>query len=291
VRYSKASASTYLMSEDTSFGSPRHFTVLQAVLSNKSCPSVVLRTSTQTILRLSSDSRAQAHSRAQTQVPSPLPSMMTLVDIVMKDHDRSSFQTSKEPASWTSQPKLMIRQALVTANSGRVPYFDIERCLAMTNVRAFFESAWRELLAAASIGKMETCRRLATYILSPTSGTITESSTSVPPLLPIFLHAYVPFLLASIDSQTTSEQNSSVQLLSTIIVSALTFAANFERALLKPAEAIAGRDIKVQVHNLPCSALARRLRLDLRRAKGPSALALFQKLSASSTFVSTFPTI
>ncbi|KAF8503938.1 mediator complex subunit Med5-domain-containing protein [Hysterangium stoloniferum] len=275
--------------EELERASPRHFTVLQAVLSDKSCPSVVLRTSKQTILRLSSDSRACA--RAQTQAPSPLPSMATLVDIVMKDHDRSLFQTSKEPAPWMSQPKLMIRQALVTATSGRVPYFDIERCLAMTNVRAFFESAWRELLAAASIGKMETCRRLATYILSPTSGMATESTTSVPPLLPIFLHAYVPFLLVSIDNQITSEQNISVQLLSTIVVSALTFAANFERALMKPAEVIAGRDIKVQVHNSPCSAMARRLRLDLRKVKGPSALALFQKLSASSTFVSTFPTI
>lgn len=199
------------------------------------------------------------------------------------------LQTSAQPGAWIHQPRNMIRHALASANAGKVPVFDIERCLVILGVRAFLDHMWRELLAAASMGKMEICRRFATFVLSPTSGPTTESPNNVPPLLPIFLHAYVPSLLILIDGQAPSEQGLSVQLLSAIVVSALTFAVNFERALLKPMEGIGSRDVKV--HNLPCSAMARRLRLDLRKAKGPSGLALFQKLSASSSFVSTFPTL
>jgi mediator of RNA polymerase II transcription subunit 5 len=198
-------------------------------------------------------------------------------------------QVSVESGSWVFQPRNMIRNALTSASAGKVPVFDTERCLVILGVRAFFDCMWRELLAAASMGKMEICQRFATFVLSPTSGPTTESLNNVPPLLPIFLHAYVPALLTMLDGQVPSDQNLSIQLLSAIVVSALTFAVNFERALLKPMEGIGGRDVKV--HNLPCSAMARRLRLDLRKVTGPSALALFQKLSASPSFVSTFPTL
>lgn len=198
-------------------------------------------------------------------------------------------QAPAQPGGWEFQPRNLVRQALASANTGKVPVFDIERCLAIIGVRAFFDHLWRELLAAASIGKMEICRRFAAFVLSPTTGPTTESPNNIPPLLPIFLHVYVPSLLVLIDGQAPSEQTLSVQLLSAIVISALTFAVNFERAMLKPMEGIGSRDVKV--HNLPCSAMARRLRLDLRKARSPSALALFQKLSASSSFISTFPTL
>lgn len=198
-------------------------------------------------------------------------------------------QLPAESGAWVYQPRHVIQHALACASAGKVPVFDTERCLALLGVHAFFDCMWRELLAAASMGNMEISQRFATFVLSPTSGPTTESLNNVPPLLPIFLHAYVPSLLTMIDGQVPTDQNLSIQLLSAIAVSSLTFAVNFERALLKPMEGIGSRDIKV--HNLPCSAMARRLRLDLRKAKGPSALALFQKLSASSSFVSTFPTL
>lgn len=207
-------------------------------------------------------------------------------------------QNIKEQGAWLQEPRNIVRHALTSADAGKVPMFDISRCLSMTNVRTFFDFAWREMLAAAAIGKIEICRRFATVLLAPTSGTCMESSTpSVPPLLPLFLHAYVPSLLVWIDRQPTpTDQNLSVQLLAAIVVSALTFAAHFERALLNPgggateggAGGAGGGGIKVP---LPSSAMARKLRIDLRKLKGPSALALFQKLSASSTFVSTFPTL
>ncbi|KAF8585572.1 hypothetical protein K439DRAFT_1409940 [Ramaria rubella] len=275
----------------SSFQSSPHMAVLEAILTDKSCPTVVLRITKQQILRLHSDPKAQVQIPGQTN-------MNTLVSRVLKVCTRSLTclsvplqppRTPNQPGSWTSQPRNMIRHALALANAGKVPIFDIERCLAVLGVRPFFDHLWRELSAAASLGKVEICRRFATFVFSPTSGPTTESANNVPPLLPIFLHAYLPCLLTIIDAQTPPEQNLSVQLLASIVVSSLTFAVNFERALLKPMEGIGGRDIKV--HNLPCSTMARHLRLDLRKSKGPSGLALFQKLSASSTFVSTFPTL
>ena len=181
----------------------------------------------------------------------------------------------------------MIHHSLAAIDAGKVPRFDIERCLAFLGVQHFFDSLWRELLAAASMGKMETCRKFTVFVLTPTSGPNVENPGELPPLLPIFLHVYVPSLLRLIDSQAPSDQALSVQLLGAIIASALTFAVNLERALLKPLDGNGSRDIKA--HNLTCFAMARRLRTDLRKAKSATGLALFQKLSVSSSFVSTFP--
>jgi len=180
----------------------------------------------------------------------------------------------------------MIHNALACADTGRVPAIDIDRCLTVVNVRTFFDYTWRELLANATIGKIEICRRFAAYLLTPTCPSSSSSGSRSPPLLPLFLHVYVPSLLATIDRlENSAEQTLSLQLLCTIIIAALTFSVHFERALLGHSEAHS------RMHNLPSATMAKRLRLDLRRAKGSSSLQLFQKLSASSTFVSTFPSL
>ena len=178
----------------------------------------------------------------------------------------------------------MIHYALACANNGRVPSLDIDRCLEMVSVRTFFDYAWHELFKSASQGKLEICRRFGTYLLSPTVPTVPSSSSGSrsPPLLPIFLHAYVPELLLSIDRLAPAEQTLSIQLLCMVIVSALTFSVNFERALIKPHSM---SEAQARLHVLPSAVMAKRLRLDLRRAKGQSALSLFQKLTALSTFV------
>lgn len=268
--------------ERLSFQSPQHIKCLETILSHKDCPRTVLHITRQQILRLYSDPKA----RTSTDT---LPNMNELVGNVLKVSPPTS-QNIKEQGAWLHEPRNIVRHALASADAGKLPTFDIARCLSMTNVRTFFDFAWREMLAAASIGKIEICRRFATVLLAPTSGTSMESCTpSVPPLLPLFLHAYIPSLLVWIDNQpSTSDQNLSVQLLAAIVVSALTFAAHFERALLSSSTMTTEGGVKGPI---PCSAMVRKLRIDLRKLKGWSALQLFQKLSTSSTFVSTFPTL
>ncbi|GJJ08870.1 hypothetical protein Clacol_003090 [Clathrus columnatus] len=274
--------------ERRSFQSPQHIKTLEEILSHKDCPSTVLRITRQQILRLYSDPKAQAHT--------PTPNMTALVSNVLKVPPPTS-QNIKEPGAWLHEPRTLIRHALALASTGKVPTIDISRCLSMTNVRTFFDFTWREMLAAADMGGIELCRRFATIMFAPTSGTSMESATpSVPPLLPLFLHAYVPSLLVYIDGQSPNDQNLSVQLLAAIVVSALTFAAHFEKALVGMNSGLSenvggGGGGGGNKTSLPCSAIARKLRIDLRRLKGPSALALFQKLSASSTFISTFPSL
>ncbi|KIJ40133.1 hypothetical protein M422DRAFT_780814 [Sphaerobolus stellatus SS14] len=265
--------------ERASFQSPQHVQVLETILADKSCPSVVLRITRQHLIRVYSDPKAQGQDST--------PNMVSLANSVLKPLPPTS--TSKDQGTWLAQPRSMLRYALACANAGRVPNLDVDRCLAMISVRTFLDYTWRELLESASIGKIEICRRFATYLLAPTAPTTPNSSpgSRSPPLLPIFLHAYVPNLLLSIDRLVPAEQTLSIQLLCTVIVSALTFSVNFERALLKPPVP----DGLARMNVLPSAAMAKRLRLDLRKARGQSALALFQKLSASSTFVSTFPSL
>lgn len=136
---------------------------------------------------------------------------------------------------------------------------------------------WSELDAAASLGELETSRRLAAFVLvTPRSG--------APPLLPLFVYNVLPILIARIDQQS-GDTNTSVDLLATIVSTALSAALHLEWALqtvCNEHKSMLGQ---------PSAMIARKLAADLRiqRTSSNTSAAILQRLSASSAFVTNFP--
>lgn len=110
-------------------------------------------------------------------------------------------------------------------------------------------------------------------------------SPQTPPLLPIFIHLLLPSLIAGIDRQPP-EQTMSIELLVSIISSALTAAFHLEWALdtvYRDAPTVLGQRSSV---------MARRLLSDLRSRKDSQiSHAVAQRLGSSSSFVTNFPAV
>lgn len=139
---------------------------------------------------------------------------------------------------------------------------------------------WKELIAAASVGEMDASRRLATFILT------TPRHSHSPPLLPIFLHAFLPGIVSGADTLPPSEQAMTVELVVSVVASALTGALYLERALLtvcNEPNSVLGQS---------AAAMARNLGSELRSmAHGhDTSSVITQRLASSPAFVTNFPT-
>lgn len=171
-----------------------------------------------------------------------------------------------------------IRNVLASARAGKAPSLDVDRCLHWTNPTKFLFSLWTELSLASTMGDLETPRRIATYILT------TPQASRSPPLLPIFLHLVLPSLIATADQLVPPDQTMAVELLVSVISSALTSALYVEWALLS-----ACKEQRV-VLGQPALSMARRLGEDLRRkSNSPTSNIIAQRLASSSSFTGNFP--
>ena len=179
---------------------------------------------------------------------------------------------------WNEQPRVALHQALLAARAGKVPSLNIDHCLDVTTPSKFIELLWSELCAAASLGQMEDCKRLATFAL------VTPPRTpNTPRLLPIFMHLVLPSLIASVDLQQPTEQSMSIELLVAVISSVLTAALHLEWAF----HTVCGGGHET---HQPAATMARRLSHELRGKKRSStSTVVAQKLAASPPFVANFP--
>jgi mediator of RNA polymerase II transcription subunit 5 len=180
--------------------------------------------------------------------------------------------------TWEAQPRQDIHNAITAASAQKVPRLNIENCLRLTSPTKFLHAFWSEILIPGSMREAETVKRLTTFVLA-----MPRSSES-PPLLPIFLHTVLPSLISNIDLQPPSEQSIAVDVLATVISSALIAAAHLDRAV----RTISGEHKPALGQHSP--ALVRQLAAELRNVQHQQAGSLVaQKLVASQSLISNFP--
>jgi len=177
-----------------------------------------------------------------------------------------------------NEPRQSIQAALTAARSGKAPALDVERCTKIIPPSKFLHLLWPELVASASLGEMESCRRIATFVLTM------PRSPDTPPLLPIFLFVVAPSLIAAIDRHQPPEQTMNLELFVTVVSSVLTAALHLELAI----RSVMGEHPSVL--GQPSTAIARRFATELRERKGSHTSAtILQRLGSSQSFVANFP--
>lgn len=179
---------------------------------------------------------------------------------------------------WQQYPQRALQNVFLQARSHKTPVLDVERCLRMIPVTKFLQIMWMELFESAKLGEMESCKRIATFVLTM------PRCSNVPPLLPIFMHLVLPSLIAAADRQQAQEQNISVELFVAVISSVLSAALHLEWAMVT----VYGND-RVPLGQAS-SAVARRLAADLgSKRRSPTSQNIVQRLVASQSFTANFP--
>lgn len=261
---------------------PFHLAILQTILCSSCCPLVVRRLCSPSCLRLLSSRRIQAFSVNPILDISVIRATCFQTLGVNKDPSCKALEDHQiSPATrWMDFPKQEIHEALALARRHKAPRIDVTRCLSATSPSKFLGLLWSELSDASSLGEMETCKRLATFVLA-----VPRQLSSAPPLLPIFMYSVLPCLIAAIDQQQATEQGLNTQLLVTIISSALTAALHIEWAVQTVCEE------QRFVLGQPSASVARRLAADLRAQKksSPTSATILQRLGSSTAFVTNFP--
>ncbi|KAG1783872.1 mediator complex subunit Med5-domain-containing protein [Suillus placidus] len=261
---------------------PFHLAIVQTILCSPHCPIVVLRLCSPSCLRLLSSRRIQAFPQSPVLDISVIRATCFQALGVNKDPSCKALEDHQiSPATrWMDFPKQEIHEALALARRHKAPRIDVTRCLSATSPSKFLDLLWSELSVASSLGEMDTCRRLAAFVLA-----MPRQLSSAPPLLPIFMYNVLPYLITAIDQQQATEKGMNTQLLVTIISSALTAALHIEWAVQTICEE------QRFVLGQPSAAIARRLAADLRAQKHSSSTSatILQRLGSSPAFVTNFP--
>ncbi|KAG2350443.1 hypothetical protein BDR05DRAFT_954539 [Suillus weaverae] len=261
---------------------PFHLAIVQTILCSPRCPIVVLRLCSPSCLRLLSSRRIQNFPQSPVLDISVIRATCFQTLGVNKDPSCKALEDHQiSPATrWMDFPKQEIHEALALARRHKAPRIDVTRCLSATSPSKFLDLLWSELSVASSLGEMETCRRLAAFVLA-----MPRQLSSAPPLLPIFMYNVLPYLITAIDQQQATEKGMNTQLLVTIISSALTAALHIEWAVQTICEE------QRFVLGQPSAAIARRLAADLRAQKHSSSTSatILQRLGSSPAFVTNFP--
>ncbi|KAH9937109.1 mediator complex subunit Med5-domain-containing protein [Fomitopsis serialis] len=263
------------------FSAPIHLDVLQTLLLSPTCPQTVLRLSAPSILRLFPSARKQERSRTGPFDPSPIRrAALQTLGLPVEDVDQPPLSLNTQGNPRVDHATHAIRNALAAARAGKAPALDLDRALLATTPARFLYVLWRELTVAATMGEMEASRRLATFILT------TPRHSHSPPLLPIFLHAYLPGIVTAADSLPPSEQAITVELVISVVASALTGALYLERALLTVCNE------QNPVLGQSAAGMARNFGSELRSmAHGHNTSSMIvQRLASSPAFVTNFPT-
>ncbi|GBE78206.1 hypothetical protein SCP_0110890 [Sparassis crispa] len=266
------------------FMAPIHLEVLQTVLNSQSCPPVVRHLSAPAVLRLFPSGTKLGLTPTIVYDPSPIRRVALQALGLPVDDTQDALSLNTHGPSWADQPRHAVRDALSAARAGKAPSLDVTRCLVFTTPTKFLNALWDELMTAATIGDVEAPTRVATFVL-----TMPRCPRS-PPLLPIFLHVVLPTIVASADHLASSgrappDQTITIELLVSVISSALTAALHLEWALVT----VCGE--KRFVLGQSVSYMARRLAGDLRRkGHGETSAAIMQRLVESQPFMANFPT-
>ncbi|KAF9569643.1 hypothetical protein CPC08DRAFT_701548 [Agrocybe pediades] len=259
------------------FLAPVHYEIIQSLILSSSCPKSVLALCSPQILALISDKKRQPPSGPPNSFNIPALRQKLAETIGIKGGGDSLFANSSTAQISHQQLQQAIQRAFSLARSHKPPSLDVRRCLKTVSPIKFVQLLWGELSVAASSGETETCRRIATFVLA-----VPQDST-IPPLLPIFMHFVLPALIATADRKQNPEQTMDTELLVSIVSSVLNAAVHLEWAMRGIPD---GRLALGQSSN----AIARRLSLDLRRnRRSPVSGIIFQRLSSSPSFVANFP--
>jgi hypothetical protein len=124
------------------------------------------------------------------------------------------------PIAWTDLAQHAIRNALVTATTGRPTFLDVPRCLLTSTPLHFLHSLWTELLRSAMMNGLPPSQRLAVFVLTVPRVRLSPDMTRGMTLLPIFLQSTLPKIISSTDIQ--SSRDLPTELLVGIISSSLT---------------------------------------------------------------------
>ncbi|KAG6878375.1 hypothetical protein C0993_007557 [Termitomyces sp. T159_Od127] len=186
------------------------------------------------------------------------------------------FPASIPRISWEDEPRQLIQTALSMARAGKAPSLDVAHCIKVIPPTTFLHLLWSELASFSSVGETEISRRIATFVLTM------PRSLSIPPLLPIFLHVVAPSIIFAIDHQQTPDHTLKVDLLVTIISSALTAALHLELGI----RSVTGEHQFVLGQS--SSGMARKLASDLRARRNHTSREVLQKLASSQSFAANF---
>lgn len=250
-----------------------HIEILQTLVLSSSCPQPVLALCSPQILRLLSE---LGNGATTSMIDIDVWAMQRAV------RNASGSKADNDPKSrvqiWQQDPQRALQNVFLQARSHKTPVLDVERCLRMIPVTKFLQIMWMELFESAKLGEMESCKRIATFVLTM------PRCSNVPPLLPIFMHLVLPSLIAAADRQQAQEQNISVELFVAVISSVLSAALHLECAMAT----VYGND-RVLLGQAS-SAVARRLAADLgSKRRSPTSQDIVQRLVASQSFTANFP--
>lgn len=259
------------------FAATHPLEVLRSLLLAPNCPRVVLRLCSPNILRLICSKRTQVVNSGVSDIEAI--KALALQSLGLKTDGSSAAQESPSisPESFLHLPRREIREAFMLARERKGPHIDVARCLTITTPTKFLLLFWSEMCAATSLGGIETCRRLATFVL------VTPRS-SAPPLLPLFVHNVLPILVARIDQQP-GDANTNIDLMVTTVSTVLSAALHLEWAIQTVCgeqKAIAGQTSAM---------IARKLASDLRaqRLNSQTSAVMLKRLSGMPTFIANFP--
>ncbi|KAI6132767.1 mediator complex subunit Med5-domain-containing protein [Pisolithus croceorrhizus] len=232
--------------------------VLRTLLLAPNCPRVVLRLCSPNILRLMCSKRAQVVNPGVVDIEAIKALAFQTLGLKKDGSTAAQEAPSIPPETFLHLPRREIREAFMFARERKGPHIDVARCLTIITPTKFLLLFWSELCVAANLGEIETCRRLATFVLvTPRSG--------APPLLPLFVHNVLPVLIARIDQQT-GDANTNIDLMT----------------VCSEQKVIAGQTSAM---------IARKLASDLRAQKTNSrtSAVMLQRLSGVPTFIANFP--
>ncbi|KIK93655.1 hypothetical protein PAXRUDRAFT_144629 [Paxillus rubicundulus Ve08.2h10] len=253
---------------------PFQLEILQSLLLAPTCPHVVVRLCSPNILKILSGKRTQI---VVSSLHYDIGAIRSIALQTLSIKKEGNTQTQDEPlTTFLDFARREIRDALALARQNKAPRVDVGRCLTVTTPIKFLLLLWSELCVAASLGEMETCRRLATFVLiTPRSG--------VPPLLPLFVYNVLPVLIAAVDQQG-DDTNMNTELLVMIISTSLSAALHLEWAL----QTLCNEHV---VLGQASAVLARKLAADLhaRSANSITSGTILQRLGASPAFVANYP--
>ncbi|KAF9015279.1 mediator complex subunit Med5-domain-containing protein [Cyathus striatus] len=270
-----------------------HLEVLQTLILSPSCPRPVLALCSPQVAFLltwvgkaipstpSFDAAAIRRVIAENANIKDLSTCNYLVMFFIMLNDSTSDASSYDSFSmhvWQEYPKHAIQDAFLMSKSQKAPKLDIEKCLTMTSPSKFLHLLWTEMMTSASLGELEVCKRIATFVLT------TPRTSGIPPLLPIFIHVVLPSLIVAIDRQQTSEQTVNIELMATVISSVLTSMLHLEWAI----RSVSGHHRPVLGES--SSSVARRLAHYLQRRTHSTVNGMIiQRLASSQSFVANFP--
>ncbi|KAH7915833.1 mediator complex subunit Med5-domain-containing protein [Hygrophoropsis aurantiaca] len=255
--------------------------IVHTILASPACPRPVLLLTSQRILSLVSTKRAQVISPSLHYSLGAL-RRMALITMRFQHYEPPAPPEEPQPTAqtaWLDLPHRELREAFALARARKAPRIDLDRCLAIMSPIKFLYILWSELTAAASLGEVETCRRVATYVLS-------MPRAPGAPLLPVFMYNVLPVIMATMDQQQAAEKTMNVELVVAVVSSSLTAALHLEWAFQTM------DDEYGRVLEQSSAIIARKLATNLRARTGSASnigSSILRRLSSSPSFVANFP--